>query len=48
MIVGHDNGVVGLTEFSDRTKCGFLSSLKSGRNKGMVVLTGRSYGGVQL
>lgn len=45
MIVGHENGVVGLTEFSDR---GFSSSLKSGRNKGMVVLTGRSYGGVQL
>ena len=49
MVVGHINGVVGLTGFSDRRMCELLlGPYKSGRNKGVVVLTGWSYGGVPL
>ena len=40
MVVGHNNGVVGLTGFSDKKMSGLLfGPQKSGRNNGMVVLT---------
>ena len=49
MAVGRNNGVVGLTGFSNKRMCGLLfGPQKSGRNKGMVVLTGWSCGGVPL
>ena len=53
MVVGRNNGVVGLTGFSDKNVSGLLfGPQKSGRNNGVVVLTGRmvvwSYGGVPL
>ena len=44
MVVGHNNGVVGLTGFSDKKMSGLLSGLQeSGRNNGVVVLRGWSY-----
>ena len=43
MVVGRNNGVVGLTGFSDNKMCGLLfGPQKSGRNNGVVVLTGWS------
>ena len=49
MVVGRNNGVVGLTGFSDKEMSGLLfGSQKSGHNNGVVVLTGWSYGGVPL
>ena len=49
MVVGRNNGVVGLTGFSDKKMSGLLfGPQKSGRNNGVVVLTGWSYGGVPL
>ena len=49
MVVGRNNGVVGLTGFSDKEMSGLLfGPLKSGRNNGVVVITGWSYGGVPL
>ena len=48
MVVGRNNGVVGLTGFSDKKMSGLLfGPQKSGRNNGVVVLTW-SYGGVPL
>ena len=47
MVVGRNNGVVGLTGFSDKKMSGLLlGPQKSGRDNGVVVLTGWSYGGV--
>ena len=38
MVVGRNNGVVGLTRFSNKRMCGLLfGPQKSGRNKGVVV-----------
>ena len=49
MVVGRNNGVVGLTGFLDKKMSGLLfGPQKSGRNNGVVVLTGWSYGGVPL
>ena len=49
MVVGRNNGVVGLTGFSGKKMSGLLfGPQKSGRNNGVVVLTGWSYGGVPL
>ena len=49
MVVGRNNGVVGLTGFSDKKMSGLLfGPQKSGRNNGVVVLTGWPYGGVPL
>ena len=49
MVIGHNNRVVGLTWFSYKRMCGLLfGPQKSGRTKGVVVLTRRSYGGVPL
>ena len=49
MVVGRNNGVVGLTGFSDKKMSGLLfGPKKSGRNNAVVVLTGWSYGGVPL
>ena len=49
VVVGHNNGVVGLTGFSDKKLSGLLfGPKKSGRNNAVVVLTGWSYGGVPL
>ena len=49
MVVGRNNGVVGLTGFSDKKMSGLLfGPQKSGRNNGVVVLTGWSYGGIPL
>ena len=49
MIVDRNNGVVGLTGFSDKEMSGLLfGPQKSGRNNGVVVTTRRSYGGVPL
>ena len=49
MVVGRNNGMVGLTGFSDMKRRGFLfGPQKSGRNNELVVLTGWSYGGVPL
>ena len=49
MAVSHSNGVVGLTGFSNKRMCGLLfGPQKSSRNRGVVVLTGWSYGGVPL
>ena len=49
VVVGRNNGVVGLTGFSDKKMSGLLfGPQKSGRNNGVVVLTGWSYGGVPL
>ena len=49
VVVGRNNGVVGLTGFSDKKMSGFLfGPQQSGRNNGVVVLTGWSYGGVPL
>ena len=43
MVVGRNNG------FSNKRMCGLLfGPQRSGRNKGMVVLTGWWYGGVPL
>ena len=45
MVVGRNNGVVGLTGFSDKKMSGLLfGPQKSGRNNG----PGWSYGGVPL
>ena len=45
MVVGRNNGVVGLTGFLDKKMSGFLfRPQKSGRNNRVVVLTGWSYG----
>ena len=47
MAVGRNNGVVGLTGFSDKKMSGLLfGRQKRGLNNGVVVLTGWSYGGV--
>ena len=49
MVVGHNNGVVGLTGFSDKKMSWLLfGPQKSGGNNGVVVLTGWSYSGVPL
>ena len=49
MVIGHNNGVVGLTGFSDKKMSGLLfGPKKSGRNKAVVVLTGWLYSGVPL
>ena len=49
MVVGRNNGVVGLTGFSDKKMSGLLfGPQKSGRNNGVVVLTRWSYGRVPL
>ena len=41
MVVGRNNGVVGLTGFSDKKMSGLLfGPQKSGRNNGVVVLNG--------
>ena len=49
MVVGRNNGVFRLTEFSDKKMSGLLFGPQtSGRNNGVVVLTGWSYGGVAL
>ena len=49
MVVGRVNGVVGLTGFSDTKMSGLLlGPCKTGRNKGVVSLTGWWYGGVPL
>ena len=49
MVVGRNNGVVGLTGFSDEKMSGLLfGPQKSGRSNGVVLLTGWSYGGVPL
>ena len=41
MVVGRNNGVVGLTGFSDKQMSGLLSGpQKSGRNNGVVVWPG--------
>ena len=41
MVVGHNNGVVGLTGFSNKRICGLLfGPQKRARNKGVAVLTG--------
>ena len=49
MVVSRNNGVVGLTGFSDKKMSGLLfAPKKSGRNNAVVVLTGWSYGGVPL
>ena len=47
MVVGRIYGVVGLTGFSGKKMSGLLlGPQKSGRDNGVVVLTGWSYGGV--
>ena len=47
MVVGRIYGVVGLTGFSDKKMSELLlGPQKSGRDNGLVVLTGWSYGGV--
>ena len=47
MVVGRIYGVVGLTGFSDKKMSELLlGPQKSGRDNGVVVLTGWSYGGV--
>ena len=49
MVVGRNNGAVGLTGFSDKKMIGLLfGPQKRGRNNGVVVLMGWSYGGVPL
>ena len=49
MVVGRNNGVVGLTGFSDKKMSGLLfRPKKSGHNNAVVVLTGWSYGGAPL
>lgn len=49
MVIGRSKGVVGLRGFSDRRMCGLLlGPYKTGCNKGVVVLTGWSFGGVPL
>ena len=49
MVVGRNNGVVGLTGFLDKKMSGLLFlPKKSGRNNVVFVLTGWSYGGVPL
>jgi len=49
VVVGRNNGVVGLTGFSDKKMSGLLfGPQKSGHNNGVVVLTRWSYGGVPL
>ena len=49
MVVGRNNGMVGLTGFSDKKMSGLLfGPQKGGRNNGVVVLTWWSYGGVPL
>ena len=49
MVVGRIYGVVGLTGFSDKKMSGLLlGPQKRGRDNGVVVLTGWSYGGVPL
>ena len=49
MVVGRIYGVVGLTGFSDKKMSGLLlGPQKSGRDNGVVVLTGWSYGGDPL
>ena len=49
MVIGHNNGLVGLTGLSNKRMCGLLfGPQKSGRNNGVVGLTGWSYGRVPL
>ena len=49
MVVVCNNGLVGLTGFSDKKMSGLVfGPQKSSRNNGVVVLTGWSYGGVPL
>ena len=49
MVIGRNNGLVGLTGISDMKLSGLLfASQRSGCNIGMVGLTGWSYGGVPL
>ena len=49
MVVGHNTGVVGLAGFSDKKMSGLLfGPQKSGRNNGVVLSMGWSYGGVPL
>ena len=49
MVVGRNNGVVGLAGFSDKKMSGLLfGPQKSSRNNGVVLLTRWSYGGVPL
>ena len=49
MVVSRNNGVVGLTGFSDKKMSRHLfAPKKSGRNNAVVVLTGWSYGGGPL
>ena len=49
MVVGRIYGVVGLTGFSDKKMSGLLlGPQKRGRDNGVVLLTGWSYGGVPL
>ena len=49
MVVGRNNGVVGLTGFSDKKMSVFLfGPQKSGRNNGLVVLMRWLYGRVPL
>ena len=49
MVVGRNNGVVGLTEFLYKKMSGLaFGPQKRARNNRVVVLTGWSYGGVPL
>ena len=49
MVVGRNNGVVGLEEFSNKRMCRLLfGPQESSRIKGVVALTGWSYGGFPL
>ena len=49
MVVGRNNGVVGLTRFQNKEMTGLsFTTQKCGRNKEMVVLTGWPHGGVLL
>lgn len=49
MVVGRENGVIGLTELSDKKMGGPLFGPQtSGHNSGVVVLWGWSNGGVPL
>ena len=46
MVVGRNNGVVGLTGFSDKKMSGLLfGPQKSGRNSGVVVWRGSTVAG---
>ena len=49
MVVGRNNGLVGLTGISDMKLSELLfGPQRSGRNIGMIGMTGWSYGGVPL